>query len=152
MGYQITKGGKWLILCLIFLGSHKLQAQNIEVEIKGIRSDEGQIVLAIYTDEESYDDEKPVSERFIDKGGMKDGQLTVELDLKEGTYGLTLIDDENRNGKMDYKLIRATKEGFGFSNFFLSKLKKPSFDDFKFEVKQGQHQKVEMKVKYMLDR
>lgn len=150
MGYQITNGGNWFVLCLILLGSMKLQAQNIEVEITGIRSNEGQILLAIYTDEENYKNEKPLSEKFIDKSGMKDGKLTVGLDLSAGTYALTLIDDENRNGKIDYKLIRVTKEGFGFSDFYLTKLRKPSFDDFKFEVKPGQKINIEMKIKYML--
>lgn len=150
MGDQMTNRGNWFILGLILMGSLNLQAQNVEVEIQGIRSNEGQILLAIYTDKESYENEKPLAEKFIDKRGVKDGVLTVGLDLKAGAYGFTLIDDENNNGEMDYKLIRVTKEGFGFSNFYLSKLRKPSFDDFKFEVKQGEKQKVEMKIRYML--
>ncbi len=150
MGDQNSAGGKWFIIWLILLCSMHLQAQNIEVEISNIRSAEGQILLAIYTDRESYENEEPFAEKFIDKGGMKDGVLMVELDLKAGTYGFTLIDDENSNGEIDYKLIRVTREGFGFSDFYLTKLRKPSFDDFKFEVKQGEKKKVEMKIKYML--
>ena len=144
-----TAGGVWLTSLLLCLGSLNLIAQNIEVAITGIRSQEGQIVLTIYTDEESYQAEKPIRTKFIEKSGMKDGTLSVHLELQEGTYGLTLIDDENRNGEIDYRFFRVTKEGFGFSNFYLTKLKKPSFDDFKFEVKEGQKQHVEMKIKYM---
>ena len=142
-------GGIWLISLLFFLGSLNLNAQNVEVAITGIRSEEGQIVLTVYTDEESYQDVKPFMTKFIDKSTMKDGVLKVLLELKQGTYGFTLIDDENLNGEIDYRFFRLTKEGFGFSNFFLTKLKKPSFDDFKFEVKEGEMRNVEMKVKYM---
>ena len=145
----LKSGGIWFSSILLFLGSLNLKAENVEVEITGIRSPEGQIVLTIYTDERSYQDERPIRTKFIEKTGMKDGTLTVHLELEEGIYGLTLIDDENLNGEIDFKFIRVTKEGFGFSNFYLTKLKKPSFDDFKIEVKEGQKQKVEMKVKYM---
>lgn len=144
-----TAGKGFLLTLFILSGSLNLNAQNIEVKITGIRSEKGQIVLTIYTDEESYREEIPQMTKIIDKNGIKEGTMTVLLDLEAGIYGLGLIDDENRNGEMDFKFIRVTKEGFGFSNFYLTKLRKPSFDDFKFEVKEGHKQKVEMKIKYM---
>ena len=59
-----------------------------------------------------------------------------------------LLDDENENGKIDKSLIRMPKEGFGFSNFFMEKMKKPTFDDFKVDLKSHDN-KVDIKVKYM---
>jgi uncharacterized protein (DUF2141 family) len=84
----------------------------------------------------------------FDKKDLANGTLTVNCVLEPGTYGLTLIDDENENGKIDKNLIGMPKEGFGFSNFFMEKMKKPVFDDFKVELK-FPNNKVGIKVKYM---
>jgi uncharacterized protein (DUF2141 family) len=73
--------------------------------------------------------------------------MTVELTLEAGTYGITLLDDENANGKIDKNFIGIPKEGFGFSNFFMTKMKKPAFDEFKVDLKT--QPRVEIKVKYM---
>jgi uncharacterized protein (DUF2141 family) len=95
----------------------------------------------------SYNDEKPYKQFTFDKKAMANGTLTVRCNLEEGVYGITLLDDENGNGKIDKNFIRVPKEGFGFSNFFMEKLKKPAFDDFKVDLKT--HHKVGIKVKYM---
>jgi uncharacterized protein (DUF2141 family) len=58
-----------------------------------------------------------------------------------------MVDDENGNGKIDKNLVRIPKEGFGFSNFFMEKMKKPTFDDFKVDLKT--QSKIEIRVKYM---
>lgn len=72
----------------------------------------------------------------------------VNYKLDPGTYGITLLDDENKNGEMEKNVIGIPKEGFGFSNFFMEKKKKPSFSDFKTNIK-GEGDKVQIKVKYM---
>jgi len=68
--------------------------------------------------------------------------------LDAGIYGITLLDDENSNDKMDKSFIGMPKEGFGFSNFFMEKLKKPSFEDFKIQLK-NDNAKIDIKVKYI---
>jgi uncharacterized protein (DUF2141 family) len=52
------------------------------------------------------------------------GTLILTGDLEPGTYGITLVDDENKNGTLDKSFFGMPKEGFGFSNFFIEKLKK----------------------------
>jgi uncharacterized protein (DUF2141 family) len=37
----------------------------------------------------------------FDKKTLNNGTLTVQVKLEAGTYGITLIDDENANGKID---------------------------------------------------
>jgi uncharacterized protein (DUF2141 family) len=48
---------------------------------------------------------------------------------------------------MDYGLV-LPKEGFAFSDFYLSGLKRPKFEDFDFVLKQEQ-KTVEMKLRYL---
>ena len=61
--------------------------------------------------------------RSFDKSRVKDGRMTVEISVKCGIYGISVIDDENNNGKMEYNLLGIPKEGFGFSNFNLKKMR-----------------------------
>ncbi|MDN5286899.1 MAG: hypothetical protein JWR38_3173 [Mucilaginibacter sp.] len=125
------------------------QAQETEVKVTAIRSSKGKIVLNVFKDNDTYDKEQPFKKFVFDKKALVNGTLTVKCELAPGIYGITLLDDENDNGKIDKNLIRIPKEGFGFSNFFMEKLKKPTFDDFKVEVKSNAENKIAIKVKYM---
>jgi len=124
------------------------QTQETEVRVSGIRSEKGKVILNVFKDNETYNKEKPYKTFVFDKKAIVNGTLIVKCELEPGIYGITLVDDENANGKIDKNFIGMPKEGFGFSNFFMEKLKKPSFDDFKVDLKSHSN-KVEIKVKYM---
>ena len=74
--------------------------------------------------------------------------MIINCTLDPGTYGITLIDDENKSGELNKNMLGIPKEGFGFSDFFMEKMKKPAFDDFKVNVK-NQNNKISIRVKYM---
>jgi uncharacterized protein (DUF2141 family) len=124
------------------------QAQTTQVLVSGIRSGNGQLLLNVFKDNETYDKEKPFKTFAFDKKGLADGKLVVPCALEPGVYGITLVDDENGNGKIDKNLVGMPKEGFGFSNFFMEKMKKPVFNDFKVDLSSA-NARVEIKVKYM---
>lgn len=130
----------------IFFASH-VQAQEVQVQVKGIRSAKGNAIIQVFKDQQSYSEEQPYKVFSFDKKALTQGNLSLKLSLEPGIYGITLIDDENANGKIDKNLIGMPKEGFGFSNFFMEKLKKPTFDDFKFELKSNPE--ISIRVKYM---
>lgn len=134
-------------MLLIFIASHA-EAQETQVKITDIRSDKGKIVLNVFKDNASYDAEQPYKKLVFDKKGLVNGTLSLNCKLEPGIYGITLLDDENNNGKIDKNMIRMPKEGFGFSNFFMTKMKKPVFDDFKVDIK-APVSKINIKVKYM---
>lgn len=133
-------------LLFIFLASY-MQAREIPVKVTGIRSTEGDIIINVFKDQESYDKEQPYKKYTFDKKALDKGTMTVRFALEPGTYGITMLDDENKNGKIDKNFMRIPKEGFGFSNFFMEKMKKPSFEDFKVDLKA--QPKIEIKAKYL---
>ncbi|WP_184541960.1 DUF2141 domain-containing protein [Mucilaginibacter sp. FT3.2] len=133
-------------MLMIFLASYT-QIKETQVKITDIRSPKGKIIVNVFKDNAGYEDEKPFKKFTFDKKDLVNGTLVVSCQLEDGIYGITMIDDENENGKIDKDLIRMPKEGFGFSNFFMTKMKKPSFDDFKVDLKT--HIPVIIKVKYM---
>ena len=141
-------GFKLLTGILVAASAAGANAQHTQITVSGIRSDKGQVIVSLFKDEASYEDEKPFKKIPFDKKAIKNGTLVVNYKLDPGTYGITLLDDENKNGEMEKNVIGIPKEGFGFSNFFMEKKKKPAFSDFKTNIK-GEGDKVQIKVKYM---
>ena len=121
----------------------------ISVTIKDIKTSNGQILMGIYKDDVSFDKEIAYKKVQAFKTKISNGTLVVEVKLEPGKYGISLMDDENFNGKMDYNFIGIPKEGFGFSNYYHSGLTKPKLKSFLFEVIENKNTKVEVKMKYM---
>ena len=121
----------------------------ISVTIKDIKTSNGQILMGIYKDDVSFDKEIAYKKVQAFKTKISNGTLVVEVKLEPGKYGISLMDDENFNGKMDYNFIGIPKEGFGFSNYYHSGLTKPKLKFFLFEVIENKNTKVEVKMKYM---
>ena len=96
----------------------------ISVTIKDIKTPNGQILMGIYKDDVSFDKEIAYKKVQAFKTKISNGILLVEVKLEPGKYGISLMDDENFNGKMDYNFIGIPKEGFGFSNYYHSGLTK----------------------------
>ena len=121
----------------------------ISVTIKDIKTSNGQILIGIYKDDVSFDKEIAYKKVQAFKTKISNGTLVVEVKLEPGKYGISLMDDENFNGKMDYNFIGIPKEGFGFSNYYHTGLTKPKLKSFLFEVIENKNTKVEVKMKYM---
>ncbi|WP_051200280.1 DUF2141 domain-containing protein [Flavobacterium subsaxonicum] len=125
-----------------------LQAQNTKMVVSGIESNQGQIVLNVFKDDTAYENEQPFKTLAFEKTGLANGTITLSFTLEPGTYGITLIDDKNKNGKIDKNMLGIPKEGFGFSNFFMEKMKKPLFDEFKVKINAKENM-ITAKIKYM---
>lgn len=125
------------------------QEQEVEVTIYNIEGSKGKIKMGIFKNNETFQDKNAWQNKVFSKTKMKDGAIKVVLKLEPGTYGISLLDDENGNNKMDFNMIHIPKEGFGFSDYYHTGLSMPEFDDFDFEVKANTTTKVKVKMKYM---
>lgn len=122
---------------------------TITVIIKDIKTPKGQILMGIYKDDVSFDKEIPFKKVQAFKTKISNGRLEVEVKLEPGKYGISLMDDENFNGKMDYNFIGIPKEGFGFSNYYHTGLSKPKLNSFEFEVSDNFVPKIEVPMRYL---
>ncbi|MDJ1479060.1 DUF2141 domain-containing protein [Cytophagaceae bacterium YF14B1] len=145
---------KKIVFCMSVIGlifvtfSFSLRAQNRQIKVSGIRSEKGKIIVSIFKNAESYESEKPFKRLVFDKKDLTNGSMMVSVPLESGVYGMAMVDDENNNGEIDKNFVGIPQEGFGFSNFFLTKMKKPAFDEFKVNLS-STNTRVEMKVKYL---
>jgi len=137
-----------LIFILMLIASATTFSQSLMVDITGLRNNDGCIRLAIFVDEEGFRAEKPAQVRIFEKKAVKSGKLTIRMDsIPAGTYGIALLDDENRNGKLDYRLI-IPNEGIGFSNYVQKGIKRPHFRDFSFLLKEDVILRIPIRLTY----
>jgi uncharacterized protein (DUF2141 family) len=137
------------VLFLILAGLFQYGfGQTLILDLSGIRNREGCIRLAFFTDPDGFKTEHPNIEKVVEKTNVKNGCLTVQLDsLPPGRYGIALLDDENRNGKLDYTLF-LPREGVGFSGYEHSGIRKPHFEDFSFFLKKHATFRIPIRLTY----
>lgn len=134
-----------LLLCLLQLAS---PAQSLVVNISGFRSSEGNVRLQFFDTAENFERKKPLCTKTVSKKAMLNGELVYTCnDLKPGTYGLAVLDDENANAKMDYGLLMPN-EGFGFSDYYHTGLSSPQFESFRF-ILGSAPKTVRVKLRYL---
>jgi len=132
-----------LISLMFFSMSFRLiDKGQVIVNIEGLKSDKGELILALFNNEDSY-----LKEDFIHKKVKVDntGNTIVTFDdLPVGEYSVSVIHDENENGKLDKNVVGIPKESFGFSNVSLGWFGPPSYENTKFTLSS---EKVEVTVK-----
>ena len=120
---------------------------TLTVHISNIRNSKGRIQLQIYRDEASFKRETPWRTKYVSKEGMNNKSIIYDIPwLETGMYGIAILDDEDVDKKMKYSWMMPD-EGFGFSDFYLKGLSRPSFHDFKFHL--SQDKSVKIVVRYM---
>jgi len=138
-----------VILTILILSSLQiLTAQILDVHIQNIRNTKGQLCIAVFTDEAGFKDEKTYWETKCHKTLIINGCFELKIELKPGKYGVSVLDDKNWNGKMEYNLFGIPREGFGFSNYYQRGICRPIFEDFSFILEKNETKSINIKMKY----
>jgi uncharacterized protein (DUF2141 family) len=122
-----------LLLFTVFLGMSGT-AQNLTIDISGIKNNTGTLRIGIFQNQDQFDKEEAFKKITISKKDIASGNKTITTSLTSGTYAVTVLDDEDNSGNMTYRLRVYPTEGVGFSNFKLKGLSKPKFSDFDFNM------------------
>lgn len=129
----------WILFLPLFFSGYCLPdtSPNVHVVFSELRTGVGFIQFGVYRTEEEFKKDTPFKRIRVKKSDVRNGMFVHALHLPDGTYGLSGIDDENSNAKLDYNLVGMPKEGFCFSNYYHTGFSYPKFRDFIFEVKGG---------------
>jgi uncharacterized protein (DUF2141 family) len=119
---------------------------DLELEITGVRSDKGHVLIAVYREGDGFTETKSSAFRK-EVIPATVGTMKVEVkDLPAGTYALAFIHDENDNLKVDTGFLGIPVEGFCFSRNAMGLFGPPSFKDAAItHVAGGAVQKVTLK-------
>ena len=132
----------------MFVLSSSVSTQTINLTIKDIRGTEGYIAVGIFADEEGFKTEKPMWLKKISKSTVQHDSMQVQIPIQAGQYGISVLDDKNNTGKMEYSFLGVPRKGFGFSNYYHKGLRKPTFDDFDFYIEKNESKYITVKLKY----
>ncbi len=134
-------------IIFIFL-QQTLFSQTLKISITGLRNNSGSVILGFYNNDKAFAAETPLFTKVESKATTVNHVLTLNYkDIKPGTYGVVMLDDENNNNKMDYGWI-LPEEGYGFSNYNHFGLTKPKVSKFSFTIT-NENKVVEIKVQYL---
>ena len=116
------------IIVILFVPRHVAGQYALEIEITGIRSNDGVIMLQLFDGNQN--------EIGHEKGMIKENKCVIIMkDLKPGKYAIRYFHDENLSGVMETNSIGIPSEGYGFSNNATGMFGPPSFDKWIFELK-----------------
>ncbi len=123
----------WLAISLVLLpssGFAQMECPSINVKVQNISNNRGVIACAIFESEEGFPNKtlKFASKIMLTQITGKDASFEFS-DIKPGKYAITVIHDENHNGKLDTNFLGIPKEGCGFSNGAEAIMSAPSFSD-----------------------
>ena len=122
-----------LLIAIVFTGIFTAQEQTFDltVNISGLNSDEGTLLVGIYNKKETF-----LNKQF--KGDLvkiKDKKSVVIFKkLPKGEYAVSFVHDENNNKKMDTNFFGIPKEDYGCSNNAKGFMGPPKYDDAKFQL------------------
>ena len=120
---------KRLITGLILLAASPAWADTtLSIELAGVSSNEGQLVISVYDSEKSWL-KTPSHQDVINAAGVTDGRIMMEMELPPGDYAVYVYHDLDSNGRMKASFIGVPKEPTGVSRDAKGKLGPPKFKD-----------------------
>ncbi|MBD59846.1 MAG: hypothetical protein CL808_06980 [Citromicrobium sp.] len=120
-------------LALLTLGNSENTRQDVVVTAIDVRSAEGSVLACLTPSDGTFPDcgEDTRSQRRMVRAQSR---VTIVFnDVAPGEYAISLLHDENGNGKVDKALFLPT-EGFGFSRDAKARFGPPRFSSAAFRV------------------
>jgi uncharacterized protein (DUF2141 family) len=106
-------------------GSTTTETGELIVMVKGFKSTDGQLMVALFNKAEDFLTKDPY------KGSVTTISASEEMvkfpNLPYGDYAIAVIHDMNKDGKLDKNVLGIPTEGYGFSNDAIGKYGPPTF-------------------------
>jgi uncharacterized protein (DUF2141 family) len=134
-----------LLLPLALLGTAPApEPVRLEIALTGLRSSSGNVVLCVWHSPKRFPDGKCEGEGTPLTVAAAP-VVQVALPLAPGDYAVSLIHDENGNGKLDKNLLGIPKEGVGFSQNPKLMFSAPTYAATRFDVAGDTTETIRMK-------
>lgn len=153
---KIKETGIIVIVFYLLIGIFSFTTFNQEknysltINVKSLRNSNGVVLYALYNRDGSIPDEK--FEKYVRKGiaEISNDRSTLTFNgLPAGKYAITILHDENKNGKIDKKfLLPIPSEGVGISNYqSIGFSNRPNFSKASFYIKSNTT--IDVYINYM---
>jgi uncharacterized protein (DUF2141 family) len=120
---------------------------SLDVSVTGLRNKKGNILICLTANSKAFPDCSKDPNAMKRSVKANAGGSISFADVAAGTYALSLIHDENGNGKLDTSLA-IPSEGFGFSRNPKITFGPPKFKSAAFVISGASSQSVKMKYMF----
>lgn len=125
-----------------------VEPASLDVQITGLRNLKGNVLICLTANTKAFPNcAKDGQAHKLIVPAAKVGTVHFTV-LAPGIYAISLIHDENANGKLDTAMI-IPREGFGFSRNVMGSFGPPKFAAAQFGVAPGGNMQA-IRMKYML--
>ena len=124
----------FFVLNTTFFSSTKGKTGTIKVNISKLSNNQGQVIVALYNSKATF--LKKTIIKKIAEIHNNESSITFR-NIVEGIYAISVIHDENGNGKLDFNILGIPSEEVAASNNASAFIGPPSFDNAKFYVGQS---------------
>lgn len=130
-----------LFIILLFINPLKSFAQHtLTVEITGLRNNNGNLLYELFDQ-----NQKSLKIGTVD---ITNNKCSIIFEnLKPSKYGFNYIHDENKNKKLDTKMLMIPVEGFGYSKNADGTFGPPAFKKWAFDLKDNM--RMNLKITYL---
>ena len=112
--------------------THSALAGPVLVDVSGAKPGHGQILATLFKGEAAW-----MKSPAAEKRAPVDGQGRAQIDFGDhpaGTYGVSIVYDEDMDGELDLNLVGIPTEAFGFSNNAEALIGVPGWEKVQFPV------------------
>lgn len=123
-----------IILTSILGTNAQEETFNLTVNISGLNSDKGTLLIGVYNKKEDF-----LHKQFKGEISKIENKKSVIIfkNLPKGEYAVSFVHDENDNKKMDTNFLGIPKEDYGCSNNATGFMGPPKYEDAKFMLEEN---------------
>lgn len=133
--FVVRRGVLTLVLVGFSLLAGAAQQGTVQLEIIGLETLEGQLIVRVYSREDAWLSEDFVLEKKVALANWpQDKPMVFTLELPQGEYALSVFHDQDGNGRMKRYPMGMPAEPVVMSNNALGNFGPPKFKDARFEL------------------
>ena len=137
----------YTLVFAIGISSFLAHAADLTITVKGVRSADGAVFLALYDSDKSF--MKVPQAKTTRRLNASKGDLEIVIhDLPAGKYAIACYHDENGNGKLDTNALGIPEEGYGFSNDARGTSGPPTFSEAAFDFDGKTDKAIAFSIQY----
>jgi uncharacterized protein (DUF2141 family) len=120
-------------------------AADITITVQGVRNDAGKIAALAFVKADGFPDRVALAKAQSQVNAQKGAVTLVLKNVPEGKVALTILHDEDGDGKLKRNIVGIPQEGVGMTGKPLGN-RAPRFDEAVIEIKGDE--KCEITIKY----
>ncbi len=118
-----------LILLLLSIRIYAQQGERITIQVTNIPNDQGQLIISLHSSQEKF----PKKYDYRKFANIQNGKsVSVFEKIPHGEYAVSIVHDENKNGKLDFYFFGMPSEKTAASNNATKFWGPPDWEDAKF--------------------